>query len=76
MLLIPYRFIPGHVTLASTVSMSFLLTCFMTLYLRRENARRNQWAIDNNRQPEMYTEEEKHAERERGDNATFYRYTV
>lgn len=56
--------------------MSFLLTCFMTLYLRRENARRNQWAIDNNKQPENYTEEEKTAEREKGDNATFYRYTV
>jgi len=70
------RFIPGHVTLASTVSMSFLLTCFMTLYLRRENKRRNQWAIDNNKLPENYTEEEKTAERERGDNATFYRYTV
>ncbi|CZT49487.1 related to allantoate permease [Rhynchosporium secalis] len=70
------RFIPGHVTLASTVAMSFVLTAFMTVYLRRENARRNQWAIENNRQPEDYTEEEKTAEREMGDNATFYRYTV
>lgn len=56
--------------------MSFVLTVFMTIYLRRENARREAWAVENNRQPENYTEDEKFAERERGDNATFYRYTV
>lgn len=70
------RFIPGHITLASTVAMSFCLTMFMSFYLRRENARRDQWAIDNNLQPEDYTEDQKHAERNKGDNATFYRYTV
>lgn len=56
--------------------MSLCLTIFMTAYLRKENRRREQWAIDNNRQPENYTEDEKHAEREMGDYATFYRYTV
>ncbi|CAL3973203.1 hypothetical protein PZA11_005501 [Diplocarpon coronariae] len=70
------RFIPGHATLASTVAMSFMLTAFMTTWLRRENARRDQWALENNRQPENYTEQEKNAERELGDYATFYRYTV
>lgn len=70
------RFIPGHVTLASTVAMSFILTVFMTIYLRKENARREQWALEHNKQPENYSDEEKDAEREKGDNATFYRYTV
>jgi hypothetical protein len=70
------RFIPGHVTLASTVSMSAILTIFMSWYLRRENARREQWAAEHNMQPENYTEEQKLAEREKGDNASFYRYTV
>jgi hypothetical protein len=44
----------------------------MTLYLRRENARRDR----EYKAPELYTIEEKLAERERGDNATFFRYTV
>jgi hypothetical protein len=70
------RFIPGHITLASTVSMSAILTCLMSAYLRIENKKRDQWAIDNNMLPENYTEDQKVAEREMGDNATFYRYTV
>jgi len=48
----------------------------MSWYLRRENARREQWAIDNNLQPEDYTDAQKYEERQKGDNATFYRYTV
>jgi hypothetical protein len=53
--------------------MSFLLTTFMTIYLRRENARRDR---ENPTHPSDYTEEMKFAEREKGDNATFYRYTI
>jgi hypothetical protein len=71
-----FSFIPGHVTLASTVSMSLLLTIFMSLYLRRENAKRDAWAVENNMLPENYTADQKSAEREKGDYATFYRYTV
>lgn len=71
-----HRFIPGHTTLACTVSMSFLLTVFMSIYLRKENARREQWAVENNKQLDQYTDDEKDAEREKGDYATFYRYTV
>ncbi|KAH6677081.1 major facilitator superfamily domain-containing protein [Halenospora varia] len=70
------RFIPGHTTLASTVTMSAVLTIFMTLYLRRENARRDKWAVENNMLPENYTEDQKHAQREEGDSATFFRYTI
>jgi hypothetical protein len=71
-----HRFIPGHITLASTVAMSAILTTCMTIYLRIENKKRDQWATDNNMLPENYTEAQKVAEREKGDNATFYRYTV
>ncbi|KAG9240378.1 major facilitator superfamily domain-containing protein [Calycina marina] len=70
------RFIPGQVTLASMVAMSFCLTVIMSWYLRRENASRDQWALEHNLQPTDYTEAQKHDERERGDNATFFRYTV
>ena len=58
------------------ISMSFLLSAFMTMYLRKENRRRDQWAIENNRVPEAYTDEQKDLERENGDNASFFRYTV
>lgn len=46
----------------------------MTIYLRRENIRRD--AASGNKLPEQYTEAERVAEREMGDNASFFRYTV
>ena len=70
------RFISGHSALIGMISMSFLLSAFMTTYLRKENRRRDQWAIENNRGPEAYTDEQKDLEREKGDNASFFRYTV
>ena len=70
------RFISGHSALIGMISMSFLLSAFMTTYLRKENRRRDQWAIENNRVPEAYTDEQKDLEREKGDNASFFRYTV
>lgn len=66
------RFIPGHITLACTVAMSAILTVLMSVYLRFENAKRDKSGAA----PESYTEEQKEAERTKGDNATFYRYTV
>lgn len=52
--------------------MSLVLYVFMTIYLRRENARR-----DARHKPlAEYTYPEKMAESEMGDNATFFRYTV
>ena len=38
--------------------MSAILTILMSLYLRRENARRDKWAVENNKLPENYTEDE------------------
>jgi len=67
------HFRPGHGTLMGTLSMSTLLCIFMTLYLRRENARRDRVF---NKKPSEYTTEERLAERDSGDNASFFRYTV
>lgn len=66
------NFKTGHTTLLCLISMSCLLSLFMTTYLRRENARRDR----EYKKPEEYTEAERFAEREKGDNATFFRYTV
>ncbi|KAF3810463.1 putative transporter [Colletotrichum gloeosporioides] len=66
------HYYPGHGTLLSTMTMSMILSTFMTIYLRRENARRDREYKD----PSQYTTEEKAAERTKGDNATFFRYTV
>ena len=66
------QFVRGHAILIGMLSMSTCLQIFMTLYLRRENARR-----DAEYKPlDQYTPEDKAAEREKGDNATFFRYTV
>ncbi|EON64993.1 hypothetical protein W97_04228 [Coniosporium apollinis CBS 100218] len=66
------QFVPGHSILIGLLSMSTILQIFMTLYLRRENARRDREF----KRPAEYTIEEKTAERERGDLASFFRYTV
>ncbi len=52
--------------------MSLVLCVFMTIYLRRENARRE--AL--HKPLAEYTYQEKMTESEMGDNATFFRYTV
>ena len=63
---------PGHATLLACQAMAMVLSIFMTIYLRRENARRDR----EYKPPSEYTEDERLAERERGDNATFFRYTI
>lgn len=66
------RYIPGHATLLAFQGMAMVLSIFMTIYLRRENARRDR----EYKPPSEYTEEEKALEREKGDNASFFRYTI
>lgn len=66
------HFRQGHGILIGMITMSTTLSIFMTLYLRRENRRRDAEHKD----PKTYTEDEKLAEREKGDNATFFRFTV
>lgn len=70
------RFMSGHAALIGLITMSIVLSTFMTLYTRRENARRERWAVQNNLQPGNYTEDQKAAERQSGDHASFFRYTV
>lgn len=70
------RYYPGHGTLIGTVTMSLCLCCFMTWYLRKENARRDALAVTSGKSAENMSDEEKHEQREMGDNATFFRYTV
>jgi predicted MFS family arabinose efflux permease len=64
------RYFSGHGLLLATTTMSTCLCIFMTLYLRRENVRRDRLMSEQNMTLDMYTEDMKEAERERGDNAT------
>lgn len=66
------RYFPGFGTLLGCQTMAFILAVGMTIHLRRENARRDA----SYKPPSEYTEEEKTAERERGDDASFFRYTI
>jgi hypothetical protein len=66
------RYLGGHGILLATVTMSMCLSIFMHFWLRRENARRDAEHKD----PREYTMEEMHAEREKGDHATFFRYVT
>ncbi|KAL2262658.1 hypothetical protein VTK26DRAFT_583 [Humicola hyalothermophila] len=66
------RYMPGFGTLLGCQTMALVLCIYMTIWLRRENARRDR----EYKPPSEYTEAEKATEREKGDNATFFRYTV
>ncbi|OAL49681.1 MFS general substrate transporter [Pyrenochaeta sp. DS3sAY3a] len=62
----------GHGILIAMCSVTILVAIFMTLYLRRENARRDAAY----KPPSEYTLSEMEVETEKGDDATFFRYTV
>ncbi|KAH7097519.1 major facilitator superfamily domain-containing protein [Auriculariales sp. MPI-PUGE-AT-0066] len=64
---------PGNATHIGSLAMSTVLCMLMTVYLRRENARRD---AKYHKKPSEYTDEEKEKERDRGDNASFFRYTL
>merc|ERR1712000_501543 len=66
------HYFSGHLILLGTTTMSCVLSIFMTLYLRRENKRRD--AV--HKAPSAYTRDEMLLEKDSGDNATFFRYTV
>ncbi|KAL5363707.1 major facilitator superfamily transporter [Aspergillus floccosus] len=67
------HFYPGHGTLIATLTMSTILCIIMHIYLRWENARRDR---EYPKAPEDYTDEERRLEREKGDYASFFRYTI
>ena len=62
----------GHGILIALCAMTLLLGVFMTIYLRRENARRDAA----HKAPAAYTEAEMELESDQGDYATFFRYTI
>lgn len=66
------HFAPGYKGLLGLAAMSCALSIGMTIYLRMENSRRDKEF----KKPEEYTAEEMALEREMGDNASFFRYTV
>ncbi|KAF9524342.1 major facilitator superfamily domain-containing protein [Crepidotus variabilis] len=70
------RYFSGHGLLIGTVTMSLVLSAFMHFYLKAENKRRDEAMKAEGLTLESYTEEMKNAQREKGDNATFFRYTV
>ncbi|KAG0633986.1 major facilitator superfamily domain-containing protein [Tuber brumale] len=70
------RFFSGHGLLIATTTMSLSLCCFMTMYLRKENARRDALMSSQGLTLEGYSDDMKDSEREMGDNATFFRYTI
>lgn len=55
-------------------SLAFLLTLFMTIWYRLENARRDR--VTGDIAGQELTEEQKALEQELADNAPFFRYTV
>ncbi|KAK4452706.1 high-affinity nicotinic acid transporter [Podospora aff. communis PSN243] len=67
------RFVTGHSILIGFVGMAFLLTSFMSLWCKRENARRDAAVMGD--QSEL-TEEQKAMERELADDVPWFRYTV
>ena len=66
------KFAPGHGSSIALSAMSCILSIVMTVYLRRENARRDAA----HKRPEEYTMEELEAERTAGDDASYFRYIV
>ncbi|PMD64284.1 MFS general substrate transporter [Hyaloscypha bicolor E] len=70
------RFIKGHAILIALVSMSLSLSTLMTCYYRRENSRRDAILRGRNMTIGDYSSDMKWEEREKGDDATFFRYTV
>lgn len=66
------QYIQGHCILIGLLTMSGSISAIMTSYYRRENRRRDR----EYKKPEEYTIEEKALEREKGDDATFFRFTV
>jgi MFS family permease len=66
------QYVHGHSGLIGLASAAVLLCILMTVYLRRENARRDAQF----KNPNTYTDEERKKESTAGDNASFFRYTV
>ncbi|KAL8365417.1 hypothetical protein RB595_004292 [Gaeumannomyces hyphopodioides] len=67
------RFIIGHSILIGFISMAFFLSGFMSMWCKRENARRD--GISRELKVDELTDEQKGMERELADNVPWFRYT-
>lgn len=65
------RYITGHTILLSSMIIVCSLSTILTLWFRKENARRD--AI---KPAGLYTREEKMEDSEKGDYARFFRFTI
>ena len=66
------QFTKGHSILIGLLALAAIVSATMTTYYRRENARRDAA----HKSVEHYTLEQKAEEREKGDHATFFRFTT
>lgn len=66
------RYLSGHLTLVGMTTLTASFSAFLSWYLRQENARRD----CEFKPPDEYSIEEKMYESDKGDNATFFRYTT
>lgn len=69
------RYITGHCILIGFVGMAFFLTSFMSMWCRRENARREAVLNASGGRHEL-TEEQKAMEAELADDVPWFRFTV
>lgn len=75
-LTIDLRFIEGHTILISLLSLAFVLTAFMMTYYKMENSRRDAKDAERGLTADTYTPEMKLQQKDDGDDATFWRYTI
>jgi len=68
----PGAYRQGHIINLSTLVVSVCLYLGMHFYLKHENARRDRLY----KHPDQYTREELEAQRERGDDADFFRFMI
>ncbi|EDR02787.1 uncharacterized protein LACBIDRAFT_239030 [Laccaria bicolor S238N-H82] len=66
----------GHIVSIGMLTLSFFLCLFMHRYLLRENSRRDAEMMAQGLTLESYSEEQKFQEHEKGDDASFFRYSV
>ncbi|KAF7923024.1 uncharacterized protein EAE98_007729 [Botrytis deweyae] len=70
------RFIEGHTIFISLLSLAFVLTAFMMTYYKMENDRRDARDAERGLTADTYTLEMKLQQKDEGDDATFWRYTI
>ncbi|KAF5868703.1 putative high-affinity nicotinic acid transporter protein [Botrytis fragariae] len=70
------RFIEGHTIFISLLSLAFVLTALMMIFYKTENNRRDARDAEQGLTADTYTPEMKLQQKDEGDDATFWRYTI